>query len=447
MKIAILGVGEVGLYLARRLADLGHQMTLLDCSSEVLFQAEEEVDASTLKGNALHWQTLKRLGAEDLDLLIGVTGSDSTNLVACHRAREMGAKSTIARVDDPFYFPGRQHVQTEAGGESSAVCVTRLVGLELIRQVLQIDCESVFEFCGYGLGIAHYRIASDNSFVEQAVSQWGSLGGGRVCGVIRNGLFREPQAVQNFAPDDVLVIGGSFDQLLQAIKALKGEQITRKAVIIGGGNVGMQVAQSLSGYEERIELVEPDRGRCQDLSEGLSGVSVLHGDGTDIDLLQELRLGKQDYMISVAKTDEINLMTALVGKELGVGKTFTRLNRPGYNGVYKHLYVDETASPHAVMNRFVHGQLTLHTSSRAQSSGFSHDYFEIRLGSLGARELHVEALKLPAMVSLLGLIRRHEAIHVERSGILFSGDSLVFAGPSSSVKATLAAVRKAYARA
>jgi trk system potassium uptake protein TrkA len=146
--------------------------------------------------------------------------------------------------------------------------------------------------------------------------------------------------------DEVFLIGRTEDiGKAEALFGQKEETPFRKVVIVGGGDVGFNVASELEGSGHEVYLIEWDRKRCDELAEKLSDTEVIAGDGTNLALLQELNVQNADVFVTLSRRDEINLMSALLAKELGVRKTIALVHRADYAAIYEHLGIDATVSP------------------------------------------------------------------------------------------------------
>jgi trk system potassium uptake protein len=433
MNVAVVGAGDVGVHLTKVFSDRRINVVLSDRSRVAIGRAEDAVDAMTCVGNALHNSALKQLNCETLDLYVSVTSSDATNIVAAGRAKQLGARTAIARVDDPGFYRDGSHVVTNLFDVNVIVCASRVVGLEIIRKILSRDCVAVYEFGGFSLGIAEYRVPHASKLIDQFASELKGQGHVSFRGIVRNGLFRDIASIQKIFAGDEIVISGGFPDLLLTIRQLSGRAEDCKAVIVGGGDVGFQIAHALQNFEHKTYVIESDTARCEHLAAVLTNAVVLRGDGTNIDILRELKINAQDYIVSVAGSDDTNLMAALVGKNLGVGRCYTRLNRPGYQGIYRHLNIDETAL-HELMLKFIVNYVDARTL-RSETTRHSHSYFEIRIPALEP-SFNIGSFDLPSTVTLLGICHDFEPQFISQETAVHAGDSLVFSGPQTAIRST-----------
>lgn len=445
MEIIVVGAGDVGLYVTQHLSFKGYDVTIADQNVARLEKIADSVDARTYVGDAMNRKALGELCESNPDLFIAATSSDATNIVCCARARSSGAQAVICRVDEPDYYPKNTHVITNEMGIDAIVCASRLLGLEFIKQMLLMDCEHVQEFAGFAFGLIEIKVENFPKLVEEGATKVKVDGNLKVCGVLRNRSFRQPDSIQSLMATDNLLIVGTFYDLMSFIRQYRSDH-DRKAVIIGGGDVGLQLAESLESYENQITVIESSRERCEELNSTLEDTTIINGSGADVEIIKELALKSGDYVISVTGSDETNLMSALVAKDLGAGRCFTRVNRPGYETIYQHLNIDDTASPQQVMSSFVGNLLSANAATRLLPTEHGFSYYEIRIGDLPGDGVPVSQLSVPESVTLLGWARNFKWMDLSRNNGFNSGDVLVFVGPESQIDAVSQAVHTSLLR-
>lgn len=443
MKVMIAGCGEVGSHIAQSLIEQGATAVMIDSSIDRIEAIEDSIDAMTLKGDATHRSVLTTAGCSGTDLFLAVTGSDSTNLVSAALARDLGARYTIARVDDPGFYMSNSAVDVGTIGINATVCASRLLSVEVFRQILEIDCSRICEFSGYSVFAAFFKVRPEDSLVDKTPGDVKTSAKADLRAVVRNGVLRPLEAIQAIQPDDELLFFGEPEEIGRLISRLKAD-IKRKAIIIGGGDVGSQIAANLSHYEDKIEIVDSSPERCNELSQLYPDITVLKGDGTDIALLQDLKITPHDYLVSVAHSDEINLMVSLIGRDLGAKYTFTRINRPGYANVYNHLGISGIASSHTVLLNFVDNQLVTECIAKDLKLGLSHDLVEVRIPTVSrGGEVKLGDISLPALSVILGLTRNFKYMDPAKSTVLEKGDSVVVAVPPTAIRELEKAIHKA----
>lgn len=340
MRVIVLGAGEVGRHVCRALSD-DADIVVVDCESQALGIAEDELDVMTLRGNATHRSVLEQAETPRADLVLALTGNDAVNVTASILAKTLGARQVVARVDDPGFYAGRQGLERDIAGIDACVCASRLICAELLRRVTSIQASFTDAFVGGSFQAAVLQVTEDSPILVRPASHGSAL----LRGVIRGATVRanvEVAALQS--GDQVLLVGPP--EGVAADAGLIAPRRGSRAVLIGGGDVGLQMARSLEGVVSDVRIIEPSRIRCEELARLLPRATILHGDGTNLPFLREERIGVAEFVLSVTGSDEVNLMASLLSRELGAKHTFALVHRPGYAPVYEQLGIEGTTSGH-----------------------------------------------------------------------------------------------------
>ena len=355
MRIVIIGAGEVGRHLGRSLQHEA-ELILIDVDGRELADAEEGLDALTLVGNGTHRSVLRKAEVQRADLVIAVTPNDSINLLSAALARELGAARTVARVDDPAFYEGDRGIEVGVLGIEASLCASRLVGVELLRMLAGIRARQVLP-CAAGLvQVASHVIGEDSPLLTRSrarATSWPDP----IRAIVRAGQLRPVAEVEHAELGDIALLAARPLVLLELLHQLTPAAGELRSTIVGGGDVGLQLASLLGPRNLLDRLIERDRPRCWALAEQLHDVQVLHGDGTNIAFLRDEQVGRADALLAVTGSDEANLMTSLLGRELGIDHVFALVHRPGYAGVYSHLGVTGTVSPHETIAQVIQGLL------------------------------------------------------------------------------------------
>ncbi|WP_346017149.1 NAD-binding protein [Pseudenhygromyxa sp. WMMC2535] len=378
----IIGAGEVGRHLARSLQAVA-ELILVDADAKALTEAEEGLDALTLVGDGTHRSTLAKAEVHRAALVVAVTPNDAANLVSAALAKRMGAKESVARVDDPDFYETNQGFERGALLDIDAVlCASRLVGVELLRRLAEVRARQVIPCAAGTVHVASHVLGEDAPLVSRGRSRAASWPE-PVRAVIRAGAMRPVAEVTHAELGDIVLVAGAPLVLLETLHGLTPASGSVRTTIVGGGDVGVQLAQLLGPLGLLDRLIELDRGRCWTLAEQLDGVQILHGDGTNLAFLREEQVGRADALLAVTGSDEANLMTSLLARELGVDHVFALVHRPGYAGVYSHLGVSGTVSPHETIAQVIHWQqhgLDALIVGRWPLDGLAVEVLELRLG-------------------------------------------------------------------
>ena len=440
MKIVIAGAGDMGFFLAQKLSETAHTVLLVDASDEQIAEADELLDVMTIVGNITHRRTMSAVSCQDTDLFLAVTGNDTTNLMAASWAKRLGAAVSIAKFDDPSYYPDDCHIVNDDFQVNATVCTSRILALDILRKILCVEATKVYEFAGYSLSVMHLKIQESSNLNGTNPKSLDLPTGCLLRAVIRGNLYRGSETITKLLAGDELVVSGRIYDVFAFIRGIEPASVDRKAIIIGGGDVGLQVAKDLERFEDKIELIEKDKKRCRVLAAELQKTRVIHGNGSDIALLQELSPNSNDYVATLTGRDEMNIMCSLIAKEVGVGFSFARLNLSGYEDVVDHLNVDDTSYVHDAFLNLSKSFLDMTTTIKYVSTSYSHDYFELRVVGLTKKDMSFQALELPALVMIIGAVRNFKPIDLNST--IKEGDHVIFAGPRNTAKNTVKAIRQ-----
>jgi trk system potassium uptake protein TrkA len=426
MRALILGAGEAGRFLA---ASLSHEaeVVIVDNDAAALLEAEEALDVLVVQGDVTHRRVLERAEAHRADVAVAVTGSDAINVAAAVMAKAAGVGRTIARVDDPGFYHGQEGLERDVAGIDACICASRLVGRELLRLVGSVDASFSASLGG---GTAHVALLELDEASplrgESPAKLRARSDGAAVRAVLRGGTLRAAHEVEALDEGDrVLVVGSPLAVTALVRKNRPGER--DRVALVGGGDVGLQLANMFATLSGDVRLVERSRARCEDLAQLAPQVTVLHGDGTNLSFLREERLGGSDIVLAVTGSDEVNLMSSLLARELGVAHTFALVHRPGYTAVYEHLGISGTTSAHEVMAHTLQGLLPgRELVSAATLVGTDLELLELRVPPL-RRPLSPRSLPLGAGVQVVAVIDHDEVAHLHDPNVEVEGGEHVVA--------------------
>lgn len=443
MRIVVLGAGDVGLFLARELSTAGHDVVLVDRSEQALAAADETADVLTMRGSVTHRSTLREAKASHADLVVAVTGSDEANLVGAGLAAELGARRTAARINDPAVFDSSSSVEHGMLGAHLILCASRLVSNELVRLVQRLEAMHVGHFAGNAVQVALISVNQSQSVLGRPARSVDFGQAIKLAGVVRDGSLRALHAVERLEDDDALLVSGAPKDVLLATTQLRERITKQRAIVIGGGDVGSQVAARLAPAAGRVMLVEQDACRCEVLARELTDVSVVNGDGTSLAMLQDEHAETADVAVSATQADEVNLMSALMLKDMGVRNVFSLVNRPGYADVYAHLGVHGTAGAHDSILKVVRRTLPgtgIVGSEALQGTG--HELLEVLLPGSVREGVRVSDVGLPPEAHTVALVRRGSPAPFGAETKLERRDVLVIAALPHTVRHVERAVRR-----
>ena len=348
MKALIIGLGEVGKYVAAVLTEEKHDVTLVDADAASLAKAEETVDALALRGHGASMRTLREAGVAQADLVVAVTNRDEVNLLATLMAKQLGARRTVARVTNRAYLDdddrGYYH---NFLGIDLVVSTQILVANEIHKLIKSVGAVAVENFADNRVELVEIPVLEEARAAGTPLQDLSLPEDVLVAALLREGKVIIPGGADVVLAGDEVFLIGRIEKLGEA-ESLFGrtaQQKARKVVIIGGGDVGYSVARLVERDGLDVTLFDESAERCEELAHLLHRTVIINGDGTDLNLLREERVEHADVFVATSGDDEVNLMSSLLAKNLGARKTVTLVNRPDYVPTYAHLGLDATVSP------------------------------------------------------------------------------------------------------
>ncbi|WP_417659321.1 Trk system potassium transporter TrkA [Pseudidiomarina sp.] len=350
MKIVILGGGQVGGTLAENLVGEDNDITVVDIDSARLESLAELHDIRTIEGHASHPRVLRQAGCEDADMLIAVTPSDETNMLACQIAYTLyRTPKRIARIRSEEYSDYKDKLF-----HKDDIPVDHLISPEqqvtdyIKRLVDYPGALQVMEFAGGRASLVAVRAYYGGKLVGHAISTLKSHMPNvetRVAAIFRQGQAIKPMGTTIIeAGDEIFFIADTRYVRMVMEEMQKLEHQYRRIMIAGGGNVGAGLAARLE-ENHRVKLIERNKERAEMLNESLQNTTILHGDASDERLLTEEHIEDMDVFIAVTNDDEANIMSAMLAKKLGAKKTMVLIQRQAYVDLVQDNVIDIAISP------------------------------------------------------------------------------------------------------
>jgi trk system potassium uptake protein TrkA len=349
MKIIILGAGQVGGTVAESLVSEQNDITVVDTDPARLHALQDRLDLRTVTGSAAHPTVLTEAGIDDADLLIAVTQSDETNLVACKLAARMfNVPRRIARIRATDLLDDPRVLGPDGFDVDLSICPEQVLTDYIVKLVEFPEALQVLDFAGGRVSLVAVRAYQGGPMVGRPVKE--------IRGHIPNidtrivAIFRRDGAVLPDgatiieAGDEVFCLAAS-DDIRQVMKELRRmDQPVKRVMIAGGGNIGMRLARALEGgYSVRV--IEHNKRRCEGLAAKLNRTLVLNGDATDEELLEQENIAEMDLFVAVTNDDENNIMSCLLAKKMGARRVVALINRRSYVDLLQSGQIDIAISP------------------------------------------------------------------------------------------------------
>ena len=371
MKVIICGAGQVGWQIARHLSGERNDVTVVDSNADLIRQATEVLDVQGITGFASYPDVLDRAGARDADMIIAATHSDEVNMVTCQVAHSVfGIDRKIARLRSQSYLDAiysdlyrRDHMPIDV--VISPEREVAAAALQRLSAPAAFDTETFMDGKAQLLGIS---IDEDCPVVNTPLRQLTDLFStlrAVVVGVRREGTLFAPEAGdQLFIGDDTYVFAHQ-DDMMRTLEIF-GKTVPKqeRVVIVGGGNVGLAVAQELESRAKRIraKVIERSRACAERAAEALERTIVLNGDGLDVALLSEAGVGRADAVLTVTDDDKTNMLAAVRAKSEGCPFTIALINDPTLVPLMGPLGIDAYINPRAttvssILRHIRHGRV------------------------------------------------------------------------------------------
>lgn len=353
MNILILGAGQVGASAAYQLArEDANEVTLVDLDEEVLRELQDRLDIRTVVGHAAYPDVLERAGANDADIIIALTDSDETNMIACQIAYTLFHTPTkIARIRASEYMRADRLFAQGSLPVDVRISPEQLVCNSIAQLVLYPGAFQVLEFADGALRLVGARANKNGSLVGQQIKNLAEHlpnTEGRIAAIYREGKSIVPDGdTVIHEGDEVFFLAARKDvrNFLSEVRQL--EEPVRKVVIAGGGNIGLRLAQALEKTNQ-VKLIERDPVRARQISERLAKAIVLVGDAADEELLLEENIDSTDIFCALTNAEEANILSAMLAKRLGANKVLALINRPSYAELMESGNIDVAISPQQI---------------------------------------------------------------------------------------------------
>jgi len=349
MKIIILGAGQVGSSLADNLSIEANDITVIDQNATLLHNLQEHLDLRTVTGHAAHPTVLLQAGAEDADMLIAVTNSDETNMVACQIAQTLfNTPTKIARVREADYLEHKDIFGSGALAVDVIISPEQIVTHHIEQLINYPDALQVLDFAQGKVQLVAVKAFYGGPLIGQALNaleDYMPEVQTRVAAMFRRGkaIIPEGDTVVE-ADDEVFFIAATSDirTVMGALREL--DRPSKRIMIAGGGNIGTRLASVLE-KKYQVKLIERDPIRTEDISETLNKTIVLQGDAADENLLQEENIDETDIFCAVTNDDQINILSAMLAKRMGARKVMALINRAAYVDLVQSSTIDIAISP------------------------------------------------------------------------------------------------------
>ncbi len=350
MKVIILGAGQVGASVAEGLVSEENDITIVDSDGARLAQLQDRLDLRTVLGNGASPSVMREAGGEDADMLIAVTQSDQTNLVACKLAHSVfNVPTRIARLRSREFLEDASLLSPENFAVDFALCPEQVITDYISRLIEFPEALQVLSFAGGRVNLVAVHAYEGGLLVGKPIKYMRELLPPDMDARIA-AIFRRDQPV--FPAGDTVVEAGDEVFLLAAAEHIRPvlRQLRRmmnpveRIMIAGGGNIGLRLARALEKRYE-IKLVEGRKERADFLAGELDNTLILFGDATDEELLEQENIRDMDLFLALTNDDEDNIMSGSLAKRLGCKRVVALINRRAHAEMIEGGPIDIGISP------------------------------------------------------------------------------------------------------
>lgn len=437
MRIIISGAGEVGHHIAKLLSYEMHKITLIDIDQESLDNAFNNLDILPVKGDAASRSVLSQADIARTDLYMSVTTSEHTNLVSAILAKKMGAKKTIARVENPEFLDPEQLKVFHELGVDIMISPNYLVANEIKLLLKQTALTDIFEFEEGKLSLIGITI-SERSFmsgknilhIDELIADFSF----RPIAILRGNNTIRPRGTTILQPRDHVYLMAKKEEI-EKVSAFAGQmnKEVKNVMILGGGEISRLVAHMIEDQYNLI-IVEKDKELCNELLEDLTASLVIKGDPTDIEILKEEGLEEMDALICLLPNSESNIIVSLMAVEMKTIKTIALVDNSDYIRLSQNIGVDTLINTKLIaannIFRFIRkGEIEAITSLHGVDAEII-EFTVTRTNKLTRKPLHL--LNIPEKALIAGVIRNEIGHIPDEEFQLQLGDKvIVFAEPEA----------------
>ncbi|MGC1331645.1 Trk system potassium transporter TrkA [Pseudomonas sp.] len=434
MKIIILGAGQVGGTLAEHLAGEANDITVVDTDGDRLRSLGDRLDIRTVQGHASFPTVLLKAGAEDADMLVAVTNSDETNMVACQVAHTLYHTPTkIARVRSAAYLTRDSLFANDAIPVDVLISPEQVV-THYIKRLIEIPgALQVIDFADGKAQLIAVKAFYGGPLVGQQLRQIREHMPNvetRVAAIFRRDRAILPRGDTVVEADDEVFFIAAREDIRAVMGELRGQDERNKRVVIaGGGQIGERLAEAIESRYQ-VKIIEMNPARCRHLSDSLSSTVILQGSASDRDLMVEENIAQADIFLALTNDDEANIMSSLLAKRLGARKVMTIINNPAYVDLVQGGEIDIAISPQlatigTLLTHVRRGDIvSVHSLRRGAAEAIE----AVAHGDAKSSKVvgkAVEDINLPSGTTIGAIIRDEQVIIARGATVIEAGDHVI----------------------
>ena len=442
MNSIICGAGRVGFTIAKLLSEQGHSITVIDQSSEDIQKINDSLDVKAIVGKATYPSILEKANASETDMIIAVTRNDEINMLICQISFSIfNIQKKIARIRSQDYLnPKFTRVYSKENLPIDVIISPEIEIAKSIQRKLEAPgaLDSV-PFADNKIRLLEILIKENSKSINikfnELTKKYPKLEA-NVIGINREDKFFIPKKTDSVKKDDKIYVIINSSQMSETLEAFGHEEkISKKILIIGGGNIGYNLAKNIEETLEtvRVKIVEKNKERAEYLANELNDTIIINGDGLDEEVLTEANLEEAETVLALTNDDEDNLMVSVLvekfakdKKEIDDKRTMALINKPNYSLLQSSLKIDDLIDPR--MNTVSSILKHVHKGTIENAYTISNGEYEvIEAEIIETSELINKELKnsnLPDEIRI-GAVLRDKKVIIPRSNFTFKKDDRV----------------------
>ncbi|MCZ7663935.1 MAG: Trk system potassium transporter TrkA [Thermoleophilia bacterium] len=433
MYIVIVGAGEVGFHIATVLIQEGHDVAVIDRDPERYRTASEELDALVLLGNGASKSTLREANIARANILIAVTDADEVNMVACMAAKHVGVPLTIARIRSVDYLDDVRSVSREFTGIDYVIQPEGAVAEEVAKLAEFPGAVDVGAFADEQVTMAEIQVDPQSEAVGKPLMALGLPRNVLLTAVLRGDSMSIPTGDTTLREADRVFLVGKRQGVLKAAAMLSLHmRPTRRAILLGCGEMGMRIARLLEERDIRLTIFEKDERRALEAASQLRKALVLHDEGIGESVLLQEGVEGVDLFIAATGDDRLNILASLQAKRLGAARTIAIVERAEFSAILQSVGVDAAISPRRITASTILGFIrsgdVLSVALLERSAGEVLEVVVAEGSAVAGKRLR--DIRFPAD-AIVGVLVQADGVHVAHgSSVPQPGDrAIVFALP------------------
>jgi trk system potassium uptake protein len=431
MKILVIGAGEVGFHLARQLSTEGQDVVVIELDPDRAAEVAEQLDVLTVTGNGASLGVLQRAGIAGADLLLAVASKDEVNLLSCLAASRLGVRFRVARISSPEYDAHGSVLSREQLGIDLMINPERECAWETFQL---LNSEAATELVGFAEGrvqLVGLRVKPGAQVAGKTLIELDREMPGRrwiTVAIARDGRTEIPGGQSRIeAGDQIFLLAPSAEMPNIPTMAGYAPFKLRRVMIAGGSAEAVYLAEHLAEHGVECTILDRDRGRCVELAERLPRALVLHGDATDLTLLEMEGVEGIDGFVAFTGHDETNILASLVAKSLGARKVISLIDKMEFLPLVSKVGVDAAVSPRmSTVNAILRYVRRGNVLAVASMKGIAAEAIEMDI-SPTARIVGrpLQEVDFPRDALLGAIIRDGEVITPRGGDVVLAGDRVV----------------------